>query len=103
MDRVTFEFSLPLLLYLSLSLSFHPLPVHTHLMYFMAVTLLQATFTYPMAGVIYFKQVGAEDVSIWGKLYWVNNAQRTVNHMWSITQTAVSMSTLSHDSYDGSV
>ena len=54
------------------------------------VALLQATFTYPLAGVIYFRQFGDEDTAIWGKLYWANNAVRTENHTWYITQTAVS-------------
>ena len=61
-------------------------------MHTLSVTLLQATFTYPLAGAIYFKQVGDEEVAVWGKLYWVSGADRTGNQTWSITQTAVSWS-----------
>ena len=65
--------------------------IHVHV-YTHPVTLLQATFISPLAGSIYFKQVGQEDnVTIWGKLYWVNSTQRTNNHSWVISQNAVSL------------
>ena len=56
------------------------------------VTLLQATFISPLAGSIYFKQVGQEEnVTIWGKLYKVNGMQTTYNHSWVISQNPVSL------------
>ena len=55
------------------------------------VSVLQSTFVYPIAGVIYFKQVEGEEVQIWGRVFWVNGMGDTVDHNWHIHQRNVSL------------
>ncbi len=55
-----------------------------------SVTVLQSTFVYPIAGVMYFKQVEGEEVQMWGKMYWVNGMGDTVDHNWYIHLRSVS-------------
>jgi len=55
------------------------------------VVVLQSTFVFPIAGVLYFRQVEGEDVQMWGKVYWVNNAGDSIDHNWHIHQRAVSI------------
>jgi len=59
------------------------------------VTILQSTFVYPMAGVMYLKQVEGEDVQMWGKMFWVNGMGDTIDHNWHIHRFAVSFSSFS--------
>ena len=56
------------------------------------VTILQSTFVYPMAGVMYLKQVEGEDVQMWGNMFWVNGMGETIDHNWHIHRFAVSLS-----------
>ena len=52
---------------------------------------LQATFTSPIAGTVYFRQAGTEDVAIFGKLFWVDGVtQTTLNHNWRVFDELVS-------------
>ncbi len=53
------------------------------------VTVLQSTFVYPIAGVMYFKQVEGEEVQMWGRMYWVNGMGHTVDHNWHIHRLSV--------------
>ena len=54
-----------------------------------AVTMLQASFTYPVGGTVYMRQVMGERAIIFGKLYWVNTTGATMNHRWSIHMNQV--------------
>lgn len=55
------------------------------------VTSLQATFISPISGTIYFRQVGSDsNTAIWGKMYWVDDTDTTMEHNWHIHMTAVS-------------
>lgn len=54
------------------------------------VITLAATFVSPYAGVIYLRQVGDEDVAVFGKIYKVNDTT-TLGHNWHIHQNLVSM------------
>ena len=55
------------------------------------VTVLQSTFVYPIAGVMYFKQVEGEEVQLWGKVFWVNGAATSMDHNWHIHQNNASI------------
>ncbi len=55
-----------------------------------SVTVLQSTFVYPIAGVMYFKQVEGEEVQMWGRMYWVNGMNDTMYHNWHIHENNVS-------------
>ena len=55
-----------------------------------SVTVLQSTFVYPIAGVMYFRQVQGEEVQMWGKMFWVNGETNTEDHNWHIHRYAVS-------------
>jgi hypothetical protein len=48
------------------------------------VTMLQASFTYPVGGTIYMRQVEGEDAIIFGKIYWVDSSMATMNHNWHV-------------------
>lgn len=48
------------------------------------VTTLQASFTYPVGGTIYMRQVAGEESVIFGKLFWVTNSQTTMDHKWHV-------------------
>ncbi len=55
------------------------------------MTVLQSTFVYPIAGVMYFKQVEGEEVQMWGRMYWVNGGNvNTTDHNWHIHIRSVS-------------
>lgn len=54
-----------------------------------AVTMLQASFTYPVGGTVYMRQVMGERAVIFGKLYWVSASSATMNHRWSIHMNQV--------------
>ena len=56
-----------------------------------AVTLLQSSFIFPIAGTVYFRQVAGEEVQMWGKVYWTNDSPTTLNHNWHIHMLAVSI------------
>ena len=53
------------------------------------VTMLQASFTYPVGGTIYMRQVEGEDTVIFGKMYWVNGLMATENHNWHVHRDQV--------------
>lgn len=53
------------------------------------VTMLQAAFPYPVGGVVYMRQVMGERAIIYGKLYWVNDSNPTMNHKWRIYMNKV--------------
>ncbi len=53
------------------------------------VTTLQSRFISPLAGTIYLRQVMNRNVAIWGKLFWINDMDTTMNHNWHIHETAV--------------
>lgn len=51
--------------------------------------MLQSTLIIPVAGTIYMKQVVGEDVQMWGKLFWTDDTNTTVEHNWHIHTLAV--------------
>lgn len=53
------------------------------------ITMLKAAFTYPVGGVVYMRQVMGERAVIFGKLYWVNDSNTTMDHKWSIRMNKV--------------
>ena len=54
------------------------------------VMALQARLISPVAGTIYLRQVAGRHAAVWGKLYWVNDMDTTMNHNWHIHENAVS-------------
>ena len=52
--------------------------------------VLQATFTYPIAGTVYFRQFGDEPVAIFGKVFWVRDMNTTLGHNWHVHMNVVS-------------
>ncbi len=54
------------------------------------VTTLQARLISPVAGTIYLRQMTGRNVAIWGKLFWINDRNSSVDHNWHIHETAVS-------------
>ena len=55
------------------------------------IVTLSATFIFPLAGVIYLRQAGSEHAVMFGKLFWVNRNDATVNHNWHIHQNMVNI------------
>ncbi|XP_064382299.1 uncharacterized protein LOC135331162 isoform X2 [Halichondria panicea] len=52
------------------------------------VTTLQARLISPVAGTIYLRQMTGRNVAIWGKLFWINDRNSSVDHNWHIHETA---------------
>ena len=55
------------------------------------VTLLQAAFTSPFGGTIFFRQVEGEAVVIFGKVFWTNSGNTTMGHNWHVHENLVSL------------
>lgn len=53
--------------------------------------VLQATFISPVAGSVYMRQIApGGEVQIWGKVYWTDDTESTLNHNWHIHENAPS-------------
>lgn len=49
-----------------------------------SVVMLQASFTFPVGGTIYMRQVMGEEAVIFGKLFWVTDSLTTEDHNWHV-------------------
>lgn len=55
------------------------------------VTMLQSSFTYPVGGTIYMRQVEGEEAVIFGKVYWVTDSMTTMDQKWHVHAAQVSL------------